>query len=376
MFGEDPDGREGEESVADIGLTSPTNSPAQPPYRSRSVSSKSTERSAAPAAGGADASDEVLVPMPLDSEPTNLVFTLNGHVLDQEFSIFRAVQEFGSAQEAAEEPSTEFRPASKAMWSDVYTLRYQREEGPGCNAGAVSKHAAAVVEIEKSVAGPATTVEDGTSSDRLLATVLRSQVAGVPHGDSREAISDIEDLLIILRLANWLVTPARRRQLGLAKAVADRATVVDTDELYDSTLANMVLRQLQDPLTLCSGAIPQWMGKLMRTCSFAFPFECKRQFFVCTFLGISRALSRLQQCENLHGGTAAGQETRNNVMRVQRQKVRISRTRVLDSADKVMEMYSSHRAILEVEFFGEAGTGLVRTSHYSKFRKMCAAVAL
>ena len=45
--------------------------------------------------------------------------------------------------------------------------------------------------------------------------------------------------------------------------------------------------------------------------------------------------------------------------RIIRQKVRISRERMLESTIKVMEMYGSSKAMLEVEFFDEFGTGLV-----------------
>jgi hypothetical protein len=34
-------------------------------------------------------------------------------------------------------------------------------------------------------------------------------------------------------------------------------------------------------------------------------------------------------------------------------QVRVSRKRILDSAAKVMELYASSRAVLELEFFGE-----------------------
>lgn len=46
------------------------------------------------------------------------------------------------------------------------------------------------------------------------------------------------------------------------------------------------------------------------------------------------------------------------VGRIQRQKVRIARQRVLESMYKVMELYGRSRAVLEVEYFGEVGTGL------------------
>lgn len=50
--------------------------------------------------------------------------------------------------------------------------------------------------------------------------------------------------------------------------------------------------------------------------------------------------------------------------RLPRQKVRISRARVMDSALKVMDLYASHKAMLEVEYFGEVGTGLGPTLEF------------
>lgn len=50
--------------------------------------------------------------------------------------------------------------------------------------------------------------------------------------------------------------------------------------------------------------------------------------------------------------------------RLQRQKVRISRSRVLESAIKVMELYGSSQSILEVEYFEEVGTGLGPTLEF------------
>jgi hypothetical protein len=45
-------------------------------------------------------------------------------------------------------------------------------------------------------------------------------------------------------------------------------------------------------------------------------------------------------------------------------QVRISRKRILESAAKVFEMYGASRAVLEIEYFGEVGTGLGPTLEF------------
>lgn len=44
--------------------------------------------------------------------------------------------------------------------------------------------------------------------------------------------------------------------------------------------------------------------------------------------------------------------------------MRVSRRRILDSAQKVMELYAGSRVVLELEYFGEVGTGLGPTLEF------------
>ena len=45
-------------------------------------------------------------------------------------------------------------------------------------------------------------------------------------------------------------------------------------------------------------------------------------------------------------------------------QVRVSRKRILESAQKVMELYAKHKAVLELEYFNEVGTGLGPTLEF------------
>lgn len=57
-------------------------------------------------------------------------------------------------------------------------------------------------------------------------------------------------------------------------------------------------------------------------------------------------------------------EDRPFIGRLQRQKVRISRAKMLESAIKVMELYGASPSVLEVEYFEEVGTGLGPTLEF------------
>merc|ERR1719171_1955699 len=116
-----------------------------------------------------------------------------------------------------------------------------------------------------------------------------------------------------------------------------------------------LLRQLADPLAVA--------------CPFLFAFEARRLYLHSTAFGLSRALQRLQQ-DTSNGAASApngSQSERSSdfrLGRLPRQKVRISRGRVMDSALKVMDLYASQKALLEVEYFGEVGTGLGPTLEF------------
>jgi E3 ubiquitin-protein ligase TRIP12 len=142
----------------------------------------------------------------------------------------------------------------------------------------------------------------------------------------------------------------------------ETGTKVPSEEFVNSKLTPKLARQMQDVLALCSGSLPSWCYQMAKACPFLFPFETRRQYFHSTAFGLSRALNRLQQQQGDNQNSGSEREVRFG--RLQRQKVRVSRNRILDSAAKVMEMFSSQRAVLEVEYFGEVGTGLGPTLEF------------
>ena len=385
-----------DESVDDIALgASPAFGSSRPTKSSRSpagsraakrgsAASSASSASASSASAGsagesAAAADEEGAPPPLalggDSVPSKLAFSIRGAVLDHDTTIFHAVQAHGRAQVAAaargaaaaaaaadgddDEEEDMFAPATRGMWSEIYELQYCRHDALSAKqADAASK---AKAEGEADSGG-----ESGLC-DRTLATALGDDI-----GRKERSLDSIRELLVMLRVSSWLMTPSRRRQLGLGDQTANAAagTGLEQTEVLDSTLTGKVLRQLQDPLSLCSG-VPGWMDALIRACPYVFSFECKHQYFSCTQLGLSRGLSRLQAAEQAAGVTptagrhgGAGADPRSVSLRIQRQKVRISRARILESATKVLELYGTNKAMLEVEFFGEVGTGLGPTLEF------------
>ncbi|EKX34155.1 hypothetical protein GUITHDRAFT_90563 [Guillardia theta CCMP2712] len=165
-------------------------------------------------------------------------------------------------------------------------------------------------------------------------------------------------------------TPARpNQQGGEVAANGDKVQALSfftngrqTSEFVNVKLSWKLMRQLQDPLMLCTSSLPSWCSDLVRSCSL------KMLVLTCTAFGISRALHSLQQ--RVQGSSSSDRPSeltrrvKVRISRIQREKIRVSRARVLPSAMRALELYASHRSILEVEYFGEAGTGLGPTLEF------------
>ncbi|KAJ9550431.1 hypothetical protein OSB04_014476 [Centaurea solstitialis] len=295
------------------------------------------------------------------NDSPRLIFTSAGKPLNRHLTIYQAIQQHLVLDETDDERynGTDFVSSDGSrLWSDIYTVTYHRAD----------------TQRDKNVNSP-------NANKSSKAAGLTSN----PDSDSPllqgELPCDLEknnptyNILALLRVLDGLnqLAPRLRVQAvvdgfseGKFSTLSDLNVTglrVPTDEFINSKLTPKLSRQIQDVLALCSGGLPAWCNQLTKACPFLFPFETRRQYFYSTAFGLSRALHRLQQQQGADGhGSMNERELR--VGRLPRQKVRVSRNRILDSAAKVMEMYSSQKAVLEVEYFGEVGTGLGPTLEF------------
>jgi len=140
------------------------------------------------------------------------------------------------------------------------------------------------------------------------------------------------------------------------------ATLPSPREAFESqALTSALLRQLSDPLAVCTGSVPPWCLELAGACGYLFPRSLRRVMHQVCSLGPARAMQHVQQrALQQYAQTPALQKRLESEMAhisIPRQKVRISRQKLMESAVKVMNLYGSASSILEVEFLGEVGTG-------------------
>jgi E3 ubiquitin-protein ligase TRIP12 len=135
-------------------------------------------------------------------------------------------------------------------------------------------------------------------------------------------------------------------------------------QFVNTKLTAKLNRQLEEPLIVASNYLPRWAEELARIYPFLFPFETRHLFLQSTSFGYARSMSRWQSSSQGEDHRRNHRNERPFLGRLQRQKVRVARHRILESALKVMDMYGHSQSIVEVEYFDEVGTGLGPTLEF------------
>ncbi|KAJ1486131.1 hypothetical protein T484DRAFT_1790786, partial [Baffinella frigidus] len=257
----------------------------------------------------------------------------------------------------------------------VHVVSYRQARHTGKPASAASTPAKGAGEAQK-----------GGEAGPLLAGEA-ALVARVRTGVEGPSLADSSDTMLILRLLRALtIVNGQWQMLYNAPPSIPPASMVSPEEFINVKLAWKLMRQLQDPLMLCTASLPPWCQQLAQGYGFLFPLECREFFTSCTAFGISRALHSMQQRvlgasnsdrptevpigriqrEKIRASRARilpwepeHSRTFQNVRigRIQREKIRVSRARILPSAMRALELYAAHRSMLEVEYCGEARDG-------------------
>uniref|UniRef100_A0A8C7DA21 E3 ubiquitin-protein ligase n=1 Tax=Oncorhynchus kisutch TaxID=8019 RepID=A0A8C7DA21_ONCKI len=138
--------------------------------------------------------------------------------------------------------------------------------------------------------------------------------------------------------------------------------IIPTSEFINSKLTAKANRQLQDPLVIMTGNIPTWLTELGKTCPFFFPFDTRQMLFYVTAFDRDRAMQRLLDT-NPEINQSDSQDSR-VAPRLDRKKRTINREELLKQAESVMQDLGSSRAMLEIQYENEVGTGLGPTLEF------------
>lgn len=245
-------------------------------------------------------------------------FSLNGTVISNDSTVYAAVHQFEM------NPDHE-RRIGRNIWSSSYPITYER---------IWSSNEEDEEETKK------------TGSVRQLADIAQPK-----------ELKDDDTCSRVLHLLK-----------ALSPALAKSPYGISAQDFINRKLTAKMNRQLEEPLIVASSCLPTWTYWLMSVAPFLFPFETRYLFIQSTSFGYSRLIARwqsLQMRNNTQNGPRNDHSDQQPVLgRMERQKVRIMRHQMLESAIKILDLFGSSPTVLEIEYMGEEGTGMGPTLEF------------
>lgn len=260
----------------------------------------------------------------LKTKPSDwhLEFSMDDHLLPLDLTIYGAIHQHEIRKKLGPVPSS-------SMWQGIYTVKFKKVNGPP-----PSQEARA---------------DTSASKIRSPSPILSSLPDDAPH-------AKILRLLRVLHRLNAAEAQRPARPL-------DRRALSETTFINNKLTAKLT-RQLEEPMIVVSSCLPDWALDLPQNFPFLFPFATRYNYLQSTSFGYARLILKWQSQQGRSQDSSRRDEGIGFLGRLQRQKVRISRKHILESAVKVFELYGSSSSILEVEYFDEVGTGLGPTLEF------------
>ncbi|XP_044291619.1 E3 ubiquitin-protein ligase HECTD1 isoform X7 [Varanus komodoensis] len=182
----------------------------------------------------------------------------------------------------------------------------------------------------------------------------------------------VEDVLQLLRILYIVASDPYSTRTSQEEGDEQLQFNFPPDEFTSKKITTKILQQIEEPLALASGALPDWCEQITSKCPFLIPFETRQLYFTCTAFGASRAIVWLQ---NRREATVERTRTTSTVRRDDPGEFRVGRLKhervkvprgesLMEWAENVMQIHADRKSVLEVEFLGEEGTGLGPTLEF------------
>lgn len=244
------------------------------------------------------------------------------------------------------------------LWSKVYSLSFgtvPRSLAPASRRGRAFLHDVG--------AAPRSLVVRAVI-DAAVARATGGPAAGGAAMDSGQ-VTPARLLLVLHGLASWW--PRRALEAGDAAAAAESARALGAIPWRNERVTGHVLRELADPVAVCTGAVLHACGAIATMCPFLLPLGVRQRLYDMTAFGVSRALCQLEEAgeaarRGAHPRVRA--EPRERRFVGAQQKCELPREGVLRSAMALLRHAGTREAELSVQFIGETGHGLGPTIEF------------
>ncbi|XP_029661047.1 E3 ubiquitin-protein ligase TRIP12 isoform X3 [Formica exsecta] len=313
--------------------------------------------------------DDTLAAVVISQGPPKhkLQFLIGDIVLPFNMTVYQAVRQFGCSGVDHSEAEADSEPplGHDAVWVQTHTIYYRPV--PEEDAATSPKSGSSSQGNSRKGKGKSTKISSKRKEDSLWleGTVPPQHCPLAPYLSPTlpptVTITDASlDGLCLLRLLHAL-----NRHWGTLFPHLKSMSLLSPQDFINNKIAAKASRQLQDPLVIMTGNLPSWLQQIATVwlvqCPFLFPFETRQLLLYATSFDRDRALQRLlDSAPELSGSDSQERVT----PRLERRKRTISRTDILKQAEQVIQDLASNKALLEVQYVNEVGTGLGPTLEF------------
>ncbi|KAF6033616.1 TRIP12 [Bugula neritina] len=219
-----------------------------------------------------------------------------------------------------------------SVWSQTHVIWYRQATSEKSTGSAVSHSA------------PKKTKADGTNKSRKVKKTQDFFTDGVVSLRTCPLITSLSQTMAgrisvqdscmqsvsLIRILYYI-----NKYWGSLYQVLSYQPPVAESTFISSKLTAKANRQLQDPLVIMTGNIPQWLPQLAGSCPFLFPFETRHLLFYVNTFDRDRAMMRLQEANV----DVSDMDTSGRVgpPRLEKRKKVVSRENIIKQAEHIFE---------------------------------------
>ncbi|XP_066267756.1 E3 ubiquitin-protein ligase TRIP12-like isoform X2 [Branchiostoma lanceolatum] len=294
-----------------------------------------------------------------------LQFFLSDHLLPYNMTVYQAIRQYGQTSEEDRETDDESNPLGRAgIWIKTHTIWYKPVPFDEDS------------KTELVAAASATKKGKGTSPNKGPAkAAARKHDELWNEGVCPGPVSPLKPLLVPTLPGNVRIDDPSLEVICLMRVIhalnrywftlfenAPTKPILPPTDFINSKLTAKATRQLQDPLVIMTGNLPPWLVEIGKACPFLLPFDTRQTLFYMTSFDRDRAMQKLQDSSPEVSSTDS---TDSRVApRLDRRKRTVSREDLLKQAESVMNDLGNSRAMLEIQYENEVGTGLGPTLEF------------
>ncbi|XP_031638245.1 E3 ubiquitin-protein ligase TRIP12 isoform X2 [Contarinia nasturtii] len=311
-----------------------------------------------------------------------LQFLIGENVLPYDMTVYQAIRQFSPLVNDQSETDTEsdIMQSNASIWVQQHTIYYRPiEEEPSQHAhnqpsGSSSSNAVGGTSISTRASSSSSSSsrkhsekssskssrkksEYWTDGIHQVVSPISSFLTNLLPKDIVTVQDASLDALCMLRIVHAL----NRHWESLYNGNFTHEDIIPASEFIHSKITAKANRQLQDPLVIMTGNLPQWLQQIATVCPFLFPFETRHLLFYAITFDRDRALQRLLETTPDLNSTDTTEKV---TPRLDKRKRTISREDILKQAEHIIQDFGHTKALLEIQYENEVGTGLGPTLEF------------